>query len=111
MAEPYWTSEIDVMATHRSVAASTQRLADVGINISALFEELKHIDDRQLQLENGGTTTLEHEAERFELWAVNLGLYHSGHSSLDYRLRDVEFLQDVFKSLLADLQTSLRQSK
>ena len=99
------------MATHRSVAASTQCLADVGINISAMFEQSKHIDDRQLQLETGSNTTLEHEAERFELWAVNLGLYHYGHSSLDYRLRDVEFLQEVLNSLLGDLQTSLRQSK
>jgi hypothetical protein len=93
-------------------ATAAHLLAEIGASISTLFDSLKHKDCKQ-QPQNGsnGSTTLEHEAERFELWAINLGLHHFGHSSLDYRLRDVDILQKTFRTLLLDLRKSLMQSK
>lgn len=100
------------MAANDHIAATPPgRLAEVGANISRLFDSLEHIDHKKLQVNSGNSTTLEHEAERFELWAVNLGLHHFGHSSLDYRLREVDLLQDTFRTLLIDLEKSLMQSK
>lgn len=52
-----------------------------------------------------------HEADRFELWANNLGLHHRGHSSLDYRLREATALQDIIGGLLDDLKTNLEERK
>lgn len=51
----------------------------------------------------------EHEADRFGLWANNLGLYHRGHSSLDYRLREAAALERIIGGLLDDLKTSLEE--
>ena len=48
-----------------------------------------------------------HELERFSLWADNLGLYHRGHSSLDYRLREADALRIFVRKLLSDLSSSL----
>ena len=46
----------------------------------------------------------ENESQRFELWATNLGLYHQGHSSLDYRFRDAASLYSFAYKLLQDLE-------
>lgn len=48
--------------------------------------------------------TLESASQRFELWAVNLGLSHEGHSSLDYRFRDAPSLFNLAHKLLRDLE-------
>ncbi|KAE8358236.1 hypothetical protein BDV27DRAFT_150625 [Aspergillus caelatus] len=49
------------------------------------------------------------ETQRFELWAKNLGLYHLGHSSLDYRFRDAPSLFEFTVSLLRNLEALLVQ--
>lgn len=49
----------------------------------------------------------ENESQRFELWATNLGLYHQGHSSLDYRFRDAASLYNFASKLLQDLENCL----
>lgn len=46
----------------------------------------------------------ENESQRFELWATNLGLYHQGHSSLDYRFRDANSVYDFAYKLLLDME-------
>lgn len=51
------------------------------------------------------------EAQRFDLWAVNLGLFLKGHSSLDYRFRDSPPLLRYADVLLRGLETSLKQCK
>lgn len=48
-------------------------------------------------------TAFRAEMQRFQLWAINLGLYRRDHSSLDYQLRDSE----VVRSFTGDLLTSL----
>lgn len=45
------------------------------------------------------------ENERFRLWASSLGLYATGHASLDYRIRDAQVVRDS----LADLMTELKE--
>ncbi|PKY00856.1 hypothetical protein P168DRAFT_285012 [Aspergillus campestris IBT 28561] len=49
------------------------------------------------------------ELQRFELWSINLGLYQSGHSSLDYRFRDSPTLFYYALGLLQDLESALNQ--
>ncbi|KAI0102119.1 hypothetical protein GGR51DRAFT_574262 [Nemania sp. FL0031] len=43
------------------------------------------------------------EAERFQLWANSLGLFHEGHESLDYRVRDSVFVKEQLSELLQQL--------
>jgi hypothetical protein len=50
---------------------------------------------------------LTNEFQRFESWASNLGLYHTGHSSLDYRFRDSPILFDYTVGLLKDFEATL----
>lgn len=47
---------------------------------------------------------LTNEYQRFESWASNLGLYHTGHSSLDYRFRDSPVLFEYAVGLLKDFE-------
>jgi hypothetical protein len=61
--------------------------------------------------ENSDKASILNESQRFELWAVNLGLYHSGHSSLDYRFRDASRLFEHTLGLLRDLERTLPQRK
>ncbi|KAK6495223.1 hypothetical protein TWF481_003249 [Arthrobotrys musiformis] len=49
------------------------------------------------------------EADRFGLWALNLGLFVPDHGSLDYRVRDAETLRDMFRTLLISLNNSLAE--
>ena len=51
------------------------------------------------------------EWQRFKLWATLLGLYHLGHSSLDYRFRDAPLLYEFAWKMLQSLQKYLVQSK
>jgi len=54
-------------------------------------------------------TAVEDELDRFRLWANNIGAAKIGRASLDYRLRDAEYLFRNVKSLLVDLERSLSQ--
>ena len=56
------------------------------------------------------TVSFRAEMQRFQLWAINLGLYRQDHSSLDYRLRDNEVVRSFTIDLLASLVEALRES-
>ncbi|KAE9982670.1 hypothetical protein BLS_005593 [Venturia inaequalis] len=45
------------------------------------------------------------EFGRFKMWSGNIGAHHSGHSSLDYHLRDASHIQRRVLELLEDLDT------
>ncbi|UKZ93390.1 uncharacterized protein TrAFT101_008304 [Trichoderma asperellum] len=45
--------------------------------------------------------------DRFELWAVNLGLFVMGHGSLDYRIRDSESMKESMYMMIQNLNRSL----
>jgi hypothetical protein len=51
------------------------------------------------------------EAQRFDIWASNLGVFHDGHSSLDYRFRDSSPLFEYTFNLLYDLSEALSACK
>ncbi|KAJ5328884.1 hypothetical protein N7452_009274 [Penicillium brevicompactum] len=57
----------------------------------------------------GHRSAVANELQRFELWATNLGLLHTGHSSLDYRLRDSKLVFDYALFLLVDLERAIQQ--
>ncbi|KAJ5367047.1 hypothetical protein N7541_000988 [Penicillium brevicompactum] len=57
----------------------------------------------------GHRSAVTNELQRFELWATNLGLLHTGRSSLDYRLRDSKLVFDYALFLLLDLERAIRQ--
>ncbi|KAL8810332.1 MAG: hypothetical protein Q9200_002669 [Gallowayella weberi] len=83
-----------------------KQLIDIGQRLRITFNNLKsHLASEQehLTLPNA----LENASQRFDLWAVNLGLYVTGHSSLEYRLGDAPLIYNYAKQALADLQKYL----
>ena len=54
--------------------------------------------------------TFRAEMQRFQLWAINIGLYRQDHSSLDYRLRDNEVVRSFTEELLTSLIEALKES-
>lgn len=59
-------------------------LTTISIRASNLLSRLAE----QIDPNDNCKSALVNELWIFELWAVNLGVYHCGHSSLDYRFRD-----------------------
>lgn len=55
-------------------------------------------------------SALRSEMQRYQLWAVNLGLFRQDHSSLDYRLRDNEVVRSFTGELLTNLIETLEES-
>ncbi|KAI1121420.1 hypothetical protein F5Y10DRAFT_282497 [Nemania abortiva] len=53
--------------------------------------------------------TIDDQLSRFKLWAGNIGAHRTGHSSLDYRLRDSSHLRTQVLRLLNDSTTSLNE--
>lgn len=85
-------------------------LARLSLDCQTRFEIL----NTSLTSANGGkfalsSTAIDDELGRFRLWASNIGAINIGKASLDYRLRDVEYLHQNVKSLLEDLKESLRE--
>lgn len=89
-----------------SPTVSDEPLATIGQRINYSFETLAAIIN--LEHEKGSLwVALENESQRFHLWATNLGLYHTGHSSLDYRFRDAPLVYSFAQKLLKDLERYL----
>ena len=85
-------------------------LADLGFEALNLFQRVKAVDgDKASQDWPVGSFTA--EAERFELWAVNLGLFVVGHGSLDYRVREAERLAQTIRRFLEELMGSLAEGR
>ncbi|CAI7606272.1 unnamed protein product [Penicillium pancosmium] len=82
-------------------------LADIGKLINAGFLNLEKSDTQS----DSTRIAILNEQQRFQLWARNLGLYHRGHSSLDYRFRDSSFLFEYAFGLLRDLQKAIFEFK
>lgn len=78
-------------------------LAEIGKLINAGFLNLEKSDTQS----DSTRIAILNEQQRFQLWARNLGLYHRGHSSLDYRFRDSSFLFEYAFGLLRDLQKAI----
>lgn len=88
----------------------TTSLCDVGFEVLSLFQRLQNVDSEPSSAEwPVASFNLEHE--RFELWAVNLGLFVAGHGSLDYRLRQAERLAQTIRRFLLELTESLTEGE
>ena len=61
--------------------------------------------------EQPDAAALRSEMQRFQLWAINLGLLRQDHSSLDYRLRDNEVVRAFTRELLVNLTEALEESR
>jgi hypothetical protein len=76
-------------------------LAAVGFDVIQCFGSLK------FSAKSGDHGTERHalveQQQRFELWAINIGLHQLDHASLDYRFRDASDLYELCDHLLTDL--------
>lgn len=81
-------------------------LTNLGSNIIDLFRK---VDETLKQSVNGAwpEELFVAESERFELWAANMGLFVVGHGSLDYRVREAEWLAQTLRRFMQDLVNSL----
>lgn len=92
---------------------SKTTLAQTGLKSIKLFKEVKCINSfpDEKTANEWPKDLFGAEAERFELWAVNLGLFVSGHGSLDYRLREAEKLEATVRRFIEDLNSSLTEGE
>ena len=81
-------------------------LTQLGRRIRDLFTNLEATPDHH------DFTSLEFidAAQRFDLWALNLGLDQDGYESLDYQFRDAPATCEFARFLLAELEKNLHSS-
>lgn len=89
---------------------SAELLVTIGRRVQDAFENLKATESRQHQ-QGTFEVALENQSQRFRLWAINMGLYQTGHGSLDYRFRDAPLVYSFARELLCDLERYLFISK
>ena len=82
-----------------------ESLTSIGVRVNQAFAGLNDIPTISLR------EAVRNEWERFDLWADNIGLLHSGHISLDYRFRDAPLLYNFSQKLLRDIGRYLSISK
>jgi hypothetical protein len=87
-------------------------LGAIGIEARELFSVLTSVSKKSaLTSPFFEPQELVTQFEKFELWALNLGLNAPGHGSLDYRLRDWEVANDIVRRLLEDVRDALADSR
>ena len=84
-----------------------ERLRDIGLRIVELFKRMKGLPTVTDPGLSQAYASSEAEADRFQLWAVNLGLFVFGHGALDYRLRDADSLHRTVWVFLGNLERAL----
>ena len=82
-----------------------ESLAHIGLQATKLFRKL---DATEKGLSERPKAQFAAEADRLELWAVNLGVFVFGHGSLDYRVRDASGIRDALRRFLASLVEPLK---
>jgi hypothetical protein len=82
-------------------------LADLGFEVLSLFERVQDVNGDKPSEDWPTAASFATEAERFELWAVNLGLFVAGHGSLDYRVREADSLAQTIRRFMQELLNSL----
>jgi hypothetical protein len=86
-------------------------LADLGFEVLCLFERVQNVNGDNISEDWLMAASFATEAERFELWAVNLGLFVAGHGSLDYRLREADRLAQTIRRFMQELMNSLAEGE
>ena len=85
-------------------------LADLGYEALSLFQRVETMGSDKTP-QGWPTASFTAESERFELWAVNLGLFVAGHGSLDYRVREADRLAQTIRRFLQELMDSLAEGE
>ena len=88
-------------------ANGIESLHDLGIEILKLFKRVKTLDATADS--SWPHAAVAAEADRFEFWSINLGLFIPGHGSLDYRLRQTEGLENTIRTFLTSLHAALEE--
>src|SRR5438045_1894302 len=87
-------------------------IAKLGLEVQEHFESLiDTIEKSDLHRSETeiSSVAVEDELARFRIWAANIGALTSGRASLEYRLRDAEYLHRNVQSLLEILNETLSQ--
>jgi hypothetical protein len=84
-------------------------LKSLGIEIFQLFSAVAILPEPRDARNVSALEAISVEAERFKLWAANLGLLVPGHGSLAYRLREAAGLESVISRFLTDLRDTLQE--
>jgi hypothetical protein len=89
-----------------------QELQALGRTVASTFKRLIEAPS----IDNQGTAIpsrrrIAAEEERFRLWARTLGLFQTGHASLDYRVRDASFVKVSLIDLLMELQDHIQNRR
>ncbi|RFU72523.1 hypothetical protein TARUN_9733 [Trichoderma arundinaceum] len=85
-------------------------LADVGLATMQRFKYLQEVEQPALigdEPYEWPKSFFLAQVDRFELWAVNLGLFVMGHGALDYRIRDSESMKEAIYKMMKNLNRSL----
>ena len=100
--------------------SNEQHVNDISTSLSSLGQEVVESFTKAIDACKNGSTTLTQQIdpfqlrtqqERFHLWAVNLGLFSTGHGALQYRLRDADFVRGYIGKVLSELSEDLTASK
>ncbi|KAK1237014.1 hypothetical protein MKX07_000436 [Trichoderma sp. CBMAI-0711] len=87
-----------------------ESLAEANLAVMQRFQLLQQFESSEPVDEESGHWPKDlflAQFDRFELWAVNLGVFVKGHGSLDYRIRDSESMKDVILKMVKNLTRSL----
>lgn len=91
-----------------------ESLADAGLATMKRFKLLQGVE-KSISVDNQSNEWPKNlflaQFDRFELWAVNLGVFVMGHGSLDYRIRDSESMKEAIFQMMKNLNRSLDESK
>lgn len=90
-----------------------ESLADTGLATMKRFKLLQEVELKSVENEphESPKQLILAQFDRFELWAVNLGVFVMGHGSLDYRIRDSESMKEAILQMMKNLNRSLDEGK
>jgi len=86
-----------------------RQLALLSLECQKAFQVLVNTLDTVGDEHQSSNIVIEDELGRFRLWANNIGAMRTGKASLDYRLREVDFLFHNVKLLLQGLKQNLNE--
>ena len=90
-----------------SVSIPTQTIATLCLDCQKHFRTLHDTLQSKNKDNELSSIAVQNELGRFRIWASNIGAMHIGRLSLDYRLRDADYLYQDVTSLLEDIKESL----
>ena len=100
------TLDRSVMEEHSAEQSTT--ISRLGLDCQEQFTELvKTLREADTFHDELSSLSVSEELGRFRTWANNIGAVTSGRASLDYRVKNVEYLRLNIRSLLEDLKASL----